>query len=215
MPCLSIHHCPVGEDPGHHPCLPSRQPLGADCLVPPVFRSALASECRVQHGLSLLPSSASETCLSLLVAAGAAFACKKISMTFLLLQCSYSLPLCGKTLAYPPFCIERRKLPGFIAFRVGNCHFIVFQLFYAQALSSVSLPSMWLSHCMLPGPALLFPPVCTCFPVTPWYETRKIDGFMPFHNNKFVFHMLSTPLHGFPQCLHLSPLPSMIEGGHT
>ena len=86
MPCLSIHHCPVGEDPGHHPCLPSRQPLGADCLVPPVFRSALASECRVQHGLSLLPSSASETCLSLLVATGAAFAYKNdISVTTMFL----------------------------------------------------------------------------------------------------------------------------------
>ena len=28
---------------------------------------------------------------------------------------------------------------------------------YAWALSSVSLPLKWLSHCILPGPALLFP----------------------------------------------------------
>ena len=48
------HHCTVGEGPGHHPSLPSRQTLKADCLAPPVFHGALASVHPVRHGLPLL-----------------------------------------------------------------------------------------------------------------------------------------------------------------
>ena len=121
---------------------------------------------------------------------------KRISMPFLL-QCSYS----------PPLCVARFYCPS----RGTKLSLCYLPIAYAWALSSVSLPLKWLSHCILPGPALLFP-----LQVLSRWQLRELPMCCTiFTLSVKLSHMLSALLPLFPTLFApVSPSLHSGRGGH-